>query len=194
MLPGRDLTKLSLLGFAFSCIPGKPSWLTKPRSGGGAFSVAGLCKDAAGLSVPLGDGWSAPRFWGLLTGKPTPPPSVGCPAKLRKRVHVRLFCGRYGCGEPLRPTKAGIIGLWMRARQRRTSFTFLSGIKSTAVTMSPRQQNINALIGKRDVLLCQARQSRWEQRGARWPRSAQARAPEQQDPLRRQTLSRQEPP
>jgi hypothetical protein len=35
--------------------------------------VAGLCKDAAGLSVPLGDGWSAPRLWGLLAGKPTLP-------------------------------------------------------------------------------------------------------------------------
>src|SRR6478609_8836837 len=84
MLPGRDLTKLSLLGFAFSFIPGKPSWLTKPRSRGGAFSVAGLCKDAAGLSVPLGDGWSAPRFWGLLTGKPTPPPLRRMPRQTQK--------------------------------------------------------------------------------------------------------------
>jgi len=37
---------------------------TQPRSGG-AFSVARLCKDAAGLSVPL-----AHVSGGLLTGKP----------------------------------------------------------------------------------------------------------------------------
>src|SRR6476620_11816251 len=88
MLPGRDLTKLSLLGFAFSFIPGKPSWLTKPRAHGGAFSVAGLCKDAAGLSVPLGDAWSATCLWGLLAGKPTPPRSARL-ASRRSRVGRR---------------------------------------------------------------------------------------------------------
>jgi hypothetical protein len=44
-----------------------------PSRTGGAFSVTHLCKDAAGLSVPLGENWSAPRFWALLAGKPTSP-------------------------------------------------------------------------------------------------------------------------
>jgi hypothetical protein len=53
--------------------------------------VAGLCKDAAGLSVPLGDGWSAPRLWGLLAGKPTLP-LVGGP--LPAEFAGGLFCWR----------------------------------------------------------------------------------------------------
>ena len=41
--------------------PGWPTWTPNlaPLRTGGAFVWAGLCKDAAGLSVPLGDGWSA---------------------------------------------------------------------------------------------------------------------------------------
>ena len=57
---------------------------------------------------------------------------------------LRALFLRAGMGlrRAAKATKAGnyprrIIGPRMRARQRRTSFTFLSGMKSTAVTMTP---------------------------------------------------------